>query len=226
MDFAEGFYCNRKRQVGKCGISDRQRVFHALVYGIFNSENADDATTLLSTTLMLLKEIAHVGSTRTLTDGSKALKNAVKSLNMIEKDCFSHIGRPLGSRGSGKRGAHASLARYLLTHGVSLAIINHMLHIFLGLRHLSTEKDWLSARMLFLNFFPFLFNPEFNHFRDFYLPEKPRWGAASHLPGEVQSTNGLEVDWKPIKSNCTNEKKSSVNKNDFLINTFNAISNR
>ena len=90
-----------------------------------------------------------------------------------------------------------------------------MLHIFLGLRHLSTEKDWSSARLLFLNFFPFLFTPEFNHFREFYQPEKPRWGAASHLPGEVQSTNGLEVDWKPIKSNCTNEKKVQLTKMIF-----------
>lgn len=63
MDFAEGFYDNRKRQVGKCGISDRQRVFHALVYGIFNSENTHDSTNLLSTTTMLLKEIASVSST-------------------------------------------------------------------------------------------------------------------------------------------------------------------
>ena len=140
------------------------------------------------------------------------MKNAVSSLNMIEKDCFSHIGRPLGSRGTGKRGAHASLARYLLTHGVSMTIINHMLHIFLGLRHLSTLEDWLSARLLFLNFFPFLYTPKFDHFREFYLPAVPRWGAASHLPGEVQSTNGLEVDWKSVKSACYNEKKVQLTK--------------
>lgn len=226
MDFAEGFYNNRKRQIGKCGISDKRRLFHPLVYGIFNSENSEDATQLLQMTTQLLDKIANVISDRTLTDGSKALKNAITSLNMTAKDCFSHLGRPLGSRGSGKHGTNGSLSRYLLDRGVSLSIINHILHIFLGIRHFTTLADWQSGRKLFFKYFSFLSAKEFSHFQMFYLPMVPRWGVAYHKRGEVQSTNGLELDWKPMKKSCDIEKKFSANKNEYLINMLSAISNR
>ena len=111
IDFSEGFYTNNQRQMGKCGITDRHRKYHTLVYGIFKSENSHDASRLLSISAELLKIYTHCNPQSVLCDGALALSAAQRitdGINFI-LDCFAHISRPLSARGTGQNGSRGSI---------------------------------------------------------------------------------------------------------------------
>ena len=227
IDFAQGFFLNNTRQLGKCGLSDQHRKFHTLIYGIFMSENSEDAKMMLDLTVLLLSRYGKGTVTSMICDGSKALTKAQEDCVGIQHllDCFAHISRPLSTRGYGKMGSRGSVARYLVSHGIHIDKIISIMFDFFAIRHLNCMEEWKTSRELFKIKFPVLSDTKYDHFWNYYFPENPRWGNVPHKAGEIHSVQGLEKSWDIDKSSIKNEKLSS--KKDLeLRHVFSGISNR
>ena len=228
IDFAQGFFDNNFRQIGKCGLSDHHRKFHGITYGICASENNIDAKRILDYTICLLNKYGNCSVTSMICDGAKALTKAKENCKVIRHllDCFAHISRPLRSRGYGNSGLRGSVARYLVSHGTHIDKIISIMFDFFAMRHLNTLMEWKTARSLFKGKHSLLEHSKYDHFWTYYLPEQPRWGNVAHHCGEIQSVQGLEKSWDYDKE-CVKLQKTLIRGKGYdLHHIFGGLSNR
>jgi len=198
IDYSKGFWKGNLRQLGMVGVSDADRRFHPLLISIQKSEDGPGSALVLSTSAEMVSRSSAVPTT-CLKDGSEALRSGANDAQLIDNDCFAHMTHLPFTRGGGIRGSRGSLARYLLTCKdevtkkcrYTLEDVCDILSFIFVFSHLTTLQDWVTARQLFM-----AENEDLpGHVYVQYLPFYPRWGNACHIPGEVQSSQGLEKTW-------------------------------
>ena len=111
IDFSKGFLKGDKLLMGCVGLSDMNHVFWPLVYVVCESENHENVTSTLKTSMAILHQCGVNNVQFILKDGGSALSSGVDALNFYLKmkaypcihptKCVAHMFRAGFTRGGG-----------------------------------------------------------------------------------------------------------------------------
>jgi len=202
-DYSKGFWKGNVRQIGQVGISDANKVYHPIIFGIQRSEDGPGSSSILVAAAEMVSR-SNAIPISCLKDGSEVLQYGAKDAQLAECDCFAHMMRMPFTHGGGIRGSRGSLCRFLINckdsqtnkRRFTLQDACDVLSYIFAFSHLTSLQDWETARMLFMSENEDLPNQVYKQ----YLPPCPRWGSACHTAGEVQSGQGLEKTWGYLDS--------------------------
>jgi hypothetical protein len=90
IDYSKGYWKNNLRQLGQVGVSDANRKYHPIAFGVQALEDGQRSKDILSLACQLVSVFSAVPIS-CLKDAAEALHFGVNAVQLVENDCFTHM---------------------------------------------------------------------------------------------------------------------------------------
>jgi hypothetical protein len=90
IDYSKGYWKNNLRQLGQVGVSDANRKYYPIAFGIQALEDGPGSKDILSLTCQLVSVFSAVPIS-CLKDAAEALHFGANAVQLVENDCFAHM---------------------------------------------------------------------------------------------------------------------------------------